>query len=62
MSRPANPLGSPWAPGVMTVPFRKESRAALTRTSERLQLGFDEVELARIQQVLPPSRARAHGP
>ena len=50
MPRPASALDSPWAPGVTTVPFRTESRAALTRTSERLQLGFDEVELARIQQ------------
>jgi phosphoribosylformylglycinamidine synthase II len=50
MPRSATGLGSEWAPGVTTVPFRKESRAALVRASNRLNLGFDEKELARIQQ------------
>jgi phosphoribosylformylglycinamidine synthase subunit PurL len=39
-----------WASGVTTVPFRKESRAALARTSDRLLLGFDEIELERVQR------------
>ncbi|MCI4352483.1 MAG: phosphoribosylformylglycinamidine synthase subunit PurL [Thermoplasmata archaeon] len=39
-----------WAPGVSTVPFRNLSRAALVRTSARLNLGFDSVELVRIQR------------
>ncbi|MGC2288929.1 MAG: phosphoribosylformylglycinamidine synthase subunit PurL [Thermoplasmata archaeon] len=50
MPRPPTSLEPQWAPGVTTVPFRKESRAALIRTSARLQLGFDEVELRRIRQ------------
>jgi phosphoribosylformylglycinamidine synthase subunit PurL len=41
---------SSWAPGVTSVPFQKESRAALVRTSNRLSLGFDPLELGRIQQ------------
>ncbi len=43
-------LGSPWAPGVTTVPVRKESRAGLARMSQRLSLGFDAAELVRIQR------------
>ena len=39
-----------WAPGVSTVPFRQESPAALARTSTRLNLGFDRLELTRIQR------------
>ncbi len=42
-------LGSPWAPGVTTIPVRRERRTALAQMSRRLSLGFDAVELARIQ-------------
>jgi phosphoribosylformylglycinamidine synthase subunit PurL len=49
MPRPPTHLDGQWAPGVTTVPIRNESRATLVRTSNRLNLGFDEAELARIQ-------------
>jgi phosphoribosylformylglycinamidine synthase subunit PurL len=49
MPRPATVPDAEWAPGVTTVPVRKESRAALARMSERLNLGFDAKELSRIQ-------------
>ena len=39
-----------WAPGVTTVPFRKERASTLQKTSARLNLGFDGFELARIQR------------
>ena len=38
-----------WAPGVTIVPFRRESRASLIRTSSQMALGFDPKELSRIQ-------------
>ena len=50
MPLPAPDREREWAAGVTTVPFRKESRAALARTSARLRLGFDAIELGRLQQ------------
>ncbi len=43
-------LDSQWAAGVTTIPFRKESRAALLRASNRLSLGLDSVEVGRLQR------------
>ncbi|MCI4347817.1 MAG: phosphoribosylformylglycinamidine synthase subunit PurL [Thermoplasmata archaeon] len=50
MPRRAIEGGPEWAPGVSAVPFRKLSKAALARTSTRLALGLDSLELARIQR------------
>jgi phosphoribosylformylglycinamidine synthase subunit PurL len=50
MPRLATARQPDWAAGVTIVPIRKENRAALLRVSNRLRLGFDAVELARIQQ------------
>lgn len=49
---PRSDLGADprWAVGVTTVPFRGESLPTLARTSERLHLGFDRTELARLRQ------------
>jgi phosphoribosylformylglycinamidine synthase subunit PurL len=59
MRRWASVEGSPWAPGVSVVPVRRESLATLSRTSERLHLGFDRTELGRIQAYY---RARGREP
>lgn len=50
MARPDIVPDSEWAPGVSTVPVRRESRVDLARISRRLSLGFDALELGRVQQ------------
>jgi phosphoribosylformylglycinamidine synthase subunit PurL len=50
MPRDLTPLDSQWAPGVTTIPVRKANRAALLRISAQLRLGFDAIELGRIQR------------
>jgi phosphoribosylformylglycinamidine synthase II len=49
MRKPTAPAEVEWAPDVGTVPFRGANRAALARTSVRMNLGFDPVELGRLQ-------------
>lgn len=50
MPRSALDPGQTWARGVSTLPIRRSSRESLIRTSDRLRLGFDPVELGWIRQ------------